>query len=452
MTSTAVPPTYPTASAPGARRRRRPRRLLQLGALAGAASLVLTACGGGGGGGNGGGSGSQEFGVLINTENTTIPAVLQSLGEQQCKTQNDALPLKVETVPQTQLDQQVQLRAGQGALPLQFGAQNPDFMKQLAENGQIVDLEKALTDLGKIDQVQPAAISTVKALFGGLYELPYEYNIEGIWYNKQLFADNGIAVPGTWDELVAAAATLQAAGIQPFSASGEQGWPITRLIGGYLFRDLGPDALQKVADGQAKLTDPDYVAAAQQVADLGAEGYFGQGVGSIDYDTSFSTFLSGDAAMFYMGSWALTNFADETQNEIGSQNIGFMPFPAVAGGAGSIDQVPANVGLSLAVSQPLYGDEAGAWLGCIADNYGSTALQEQGSISGFKASADVPVDELTKSVQDTIASTQTSVLWFEALFNAKATTDSQTNASQLVTGAMSPADFMSLLQSDLDAG
>ena len=55
---------------------------------------------------------------------------------------------------------------------------------------------------------------------------------------------------------------LDAAGIQPLSASGEQGWPLTRLISGYLFRTLGPHAMQAVADGDAKLTDAEYVEAA----------------------------------------------------------------------------------------------------------------------------------------------------------------------------------------------
>ncbi|MEU1161910.1 hypothetical protein ABZ372_14690, partial [Streptomyces sp. NPDC005921] len=54
-----------------------------------------------------------------------------------------------------------------------------------------------------------------------------------------------------------------AKGIQPFSASGQQGWPLTRLISGYLYRSLGPDALKDVADGKARLTDPGYVKAAQ---------------------------------------------------------------------------------------------------------------------------------------------------------------------------------------------
>ena len=58
-----------------------------------------------------------------------------------------------------------------------------------------------------------------------------------------------------------------------------------------------------VAEGKAKLTDPEYVKAAQAVADLGAKGYFGKGSATMDYSTAEQVFLQGKAAMFYMGWW-----------------------------------------------------------------------------------------------------------------------------------------------------
>ena len=423
----------------------RSRRAAAIVATGAAAVLALTACAGGGNAGGG-----SSFSFLVNQENTTIPELLTSLSTDQCKAENEAQPLQVETVPQTQLDQKLQLLAGQNALPTQYAAGNaPALTKELAKGGQVLDLNKTLTDLGVIDKIEPAAISTIEQLYGGFNVLPYQYNIEGIWYNKKLLSDNGIQAPESWDELTAAAAKLQGAGVQPFAASGEQGWPLTRLISGYIFRDLGPDALQKVADGEAKLTDPEYVAAAQAVADLGTAGYFGQGVGSIDYDTAFNTFLTGKAAFFYMGSWALANFADASANQIGSENIGFLPFPNVTGGAGDSSQTPANVGLPMALSAKAYNDNTGKWLTCIANNYGAESLSEAATISGFKVDGDVKVDDLTALVQDRISSTQESVLWFEALFSAKATETSQKNAAQLLTGATSPQDFMSLVQADL---
>ncbi|MGV9503828.1 ABC transporter substrate-binding protein [Streptomyces sp. NPDC003642] len=420
---------------------------------AGTASLALlaTACGGSGGGSS---AAPENFSYLSVTENTTVKTALTTMSKGQCKAANDALPLKVETVPQASLDQKLQLLAGQNALPVQFAAGNaPALTQQLAKSGKVADLEKELKELGALDQLEPAAVSTIKALYGGeLQVLPYEYNIEGIFYNKKLFQDNGLKIPGTWNELVSAAAKLESKGIQPFSASGQQGWPLTRLISGYLYRSLGPDALQKVADGKAKLTDPEYVKAAEEVAELGKKGYFGKGVGSIDYDTAMNQFLTGKAAMFYMGSWALANISDEKQNKVGAENVGFMPFPAVTGGKGSVDQYPSNVGLGITLSAKDFDDKTGAWVSCIAKNYGATALKDHGSISGFKVNTDVKdANEVTTQVRDTISASKQNVLWFEALFSTKATTVSQTNAAGLASGSMKPEKFMQTVQDSLAA-
>jgi raffinose/stachyose/melibiose transport system substrate-binding protein len=429
--------------------RARRTRLTALAAGTAALSVLASACAGSGGGAS---ASPKQFTYLTNTENATVRTALTTLAGGACAAQDKALPLKVDTVPQTSLDQKLQLLAGQNALPVQFAAGNaPALTQQLYTSGKVADLESELKKLGVFDQVQPAAVSTVKALYGGRFEvLPYEYNIEGIFYNKKVFSRYGLSVPTTWDQLVSDAARLSAAGVQPFSASGQQGWPLTRLISSYLYRSLGPGALQAVADGTAKLTDPQYVKAAQEIADLGRKGYFGKGVGSIDYDTAMNQFLSGKAAMFYMGSWALTNIADAKQDQVGAQNVGFMPFPAVTGGKGSIDQYPSNVGLPMTLNAKSLDGKVGDWVGCIARNYGSTALKDQGSISGFKVNTPVPdANAVTKQVRDTISASRQSVLWFEALFSTKATTVSQTDAAPLVTGGMSPQDFMKAVQDAL---
>lgn len=399
-------------------------------------------------------AGAGEFSLMINDDNRIVQDELTTLSSGTCKTANSALPLKVQTLPLGEVDQKVESLGGQNALPVQFAAGGtPTLTRQLDRAGRVLDLAKTLKELGVWDSIQPAAVKTVERLYGRFNVMPYQLNIEGIWYNKKIFADHGITVPGDYAGLVAAAEKLKASRIMPFSASGEAGWPITRLISGYLFRDLGPEALQAVADGKAKLTDPEYVKAAQAVANLGKAGYFSKDLGSIDYATAVQQFLTGQAAMYYMGSWELGDFNNATMNKIGADNIGFMPFPTVAGGKGAADEIPANVGLPVAVAAKGYNAKVGDWLTCIAKNYGAEALKDQGSISGFVPHGDVgTLPPLTQLVQDTISKTTTSVLWFEAMFNAKATQTSHTNAVSLVNGSMSAQEFMTKVQADLGEG
>lgn len=159
--------------------------------------------------------------------------------------QHPNVTLKYEAIPQTDLIQRIQLLAGSNSLPTMFAYESGAPLITLIEGNKVLDVEKTFTDLGIYDQLNPATVSLLKSLTAGkgLYAIPVELNIEGFWYNKKIFADNGLQEPKTWDELLQVAETLNGKGIQPFSASGQQGWPLTRLINGYVIRKYGPDVV-----------------------------------------------------------------------------------------------------------------------------------------------------------------------------------------------------------------
>lgn len=435
-----------------------PRRLVT--ALTGLAafSLVAAACApasdASGGGAEGEGGGATEFSFLTTVENPQISNELTRLSEDQCSAENEALPLVVDTIPQGDVNQRVSVLASQDALPVMFVSPTNESRVggDMYESGKLLDLEATLTDLGAWDDVLPAAAATVNAIYGDMVSLPFQYNIEGFWYNKEIFAENNIEVPATWAEFTAAAATLQDAGVQPLTASGEQGWTITRYISTYLARDNGVDALAAVQDGGATFTDPDYLVAAQELADLGAAGYFGDGIVSRDGDTMTAQFLTGDAAMMYNGSWILSSVYDEERNEIGADNVGFFPFPAVEGGAGSIEDYPANTGTVTAISAELYNDKVGDWLACIAENYGSSLMENQGAISGFAQNTEVEgVEPLVAEVSDRMTSAEDAVLWLEGPFDQRFGDAAGLNAGSLVAGQISPEDYMAQLQDAVEA-
>jgi len=385
--------------------------------------------------------------LSVQAAGTGWPLVLSTITDQYAKTKPGST-FKVDFQDQASLNQKIQLLAGQGALPVLYNTPPADLLAQLAKNGEVLDLESTFNQLGVTQELVPAAVTLLKKVYNGkLSALPFELNIEGFWYNKQIFAKNGLQPPQTWDELVQIAASLQQKGIQPFAASGKQGWPLTRLVGNYIFRSLGPDALQSVQSGQAKLTDTAYVAAAQAVANLGKQGYFGKGVATLDYMPAVDLFLQGTAAMLYMGSWELRDFNSPTVNKIGASNIGFFPFPNVTGGVGNSGQTPMNAGQPTSVNKAKYNADVGKWLAYMAQNYGDVALQKEGAVTGFVVHhPPANLDALTSLVIAQIKQVSQPVLWFEALFSTKAQNISQQNAALLVTNAMSGSNFMAAIQ------
>jgi raffinose/stachyose/melibiose transport system substrate-binding protein len=411
-------------------------------------AAFLAGCGTSTGGSSSNSNGSVTIHFLsVQAAGTGWPLVLSTITDQYAKTKPGSTFI-VDYQDQASLNQKIQLLAGSGALPVLYNTPPADLLAQLAKNGEVLDLESTFNQLGVTQELVPGAVTLLKKVYNGkLSALPFELNIEGFWYNKQIFAQNSLQPPQTWDELVQIAATLHQKGIQPFAASGKQGWPLTRLVGNYIFRSLGPDSMQSVQSGQAKLTDTAYVAAAQAVANLGKQGYFGKGVATLDYMPAVDLFLQGTAAMLYMGSWELRDFNTPSVNKIGASNIGFFPFPNVTGGVGNSGQTPMNAGQPTSVNKAKYNTDVGKWLAYVAQNYGDVALQKEGAVTGFVVhNPPANLDALTSLVIAQIKQVTQPVLWFEALFSTKATNISVQNAAPLVTNAMSGSDFMAAIQ------
>jgi hypothetical protein len=91
-----------------------------------------------------------EFSVLSVNDNTTVATTLETLAKDQCKAESDALPLKINNVPQANLEQQIQLLAAQDALPHVFAIGNNQLLSQLHDAGQAIELDTGLDDPSNI--------------------------------------------------------------------------------------------------------------------------------------------------------------------------------------------------------------------------------------------------------------------------------------------------------------
>jgi len=152
-----------------------------------------------------------------------------------------------------------------------------------------------------------------------------------IFYNKDMFAKAGITTPlKTYAEFEAACARLKAAGFTPMITAGGSGasW-------------VAGDALNILSDtlknndhwyvdykaAKVKFTDPDWVTGAARVEDYANKGYFVNGALGITYAQAEQTFLSGQGAMYLMGTW----FSAAAAKSPPSFEIGVMVAPTEDG-------------------------------------------------------------------------------------------------------------------------
>jgi multiple sugar transport system substrate-binding protein len=78
--------------------------------------------------------------------------------------------------------------------------------RRYAESGLALPLEDYIPDYLK-DDVLPASWNAV-TIDDHIYSIPFEMEPVVLWYNKTMLDEAGVAVPQSWDELLAAARTL----------------------------------------------------------------------------------------------------------------------------------------------------------------------------------------------------------------------------------------------------
>ena len=167
-----------------------------------------------------------------------------------------------------------------------------------------------------------------------------------VFYNKRVFADNGIEVPQTWAEFVAVVDQLKAAGVTPIELAGAEAWAASMPLVGLASADVlaqDPEWIQKRYEGSVHFTDPLFADAMQKAVDLVEDGAYDSAALSVDYATANQNFLDGKSGMYPMGSW-FTGSSYLTPEQ--AANIGAFPWPTDDGSV----VIPFNIGGTTSVS------------------------------------------------------------------------------------------------------
>jgi ABC-type glycerol-3-phosphate transport system substrate-binding protein len=178
------------------------------------------------------------------------------------------------------------------------------------------------------------------ALDDQVYLFPYVYNTVEFWYDKRVFEEVGVEVPTTWDEFLAVNDALKEAGYVPIAAEGnEPGYSIFYLAN-MIARVKGPGfLLQTVEDPTGEMwRDPAYLQTSEMLRQLwDREDIPPETLGYV-WPQGQNTLAFGDAAMSLVGSWLPIELANMADPDF---QWGGFNFPAVDGGAGSVNDTQA---------------------------------------------------------------------------------------------------------------
>lgn len=261
-----------------------------------------------------------------------------------------------------------------------------------AAAGYSADLSEALAQDGWGDSFIDAAWSgpAGTTFESGIYLIPNSLDVTtALWYNVDIFEENGVAVPETWDQLVAASAKLAENGVTPIIVGNQEYWPLGNWAGHITARVVGMERFDATFRLQEPFNQEAFVEAFERIAELAEVGAFNVDMAGLGSDPAMNAFFQGAAAIHPIGSW-LVPIAAESAPE--GFNYDVFNTPVIEGGAGDPTSVIGlATGFEVSAKTDVY-DEAVAFLKFFTNQENQVAWAEAGSFSpveGAMAAADL---------------------------------------------------------------
>ncbi|MDQ6417989.1 extracellular solute-binding protein [Paenibacillus sp. LHD-117] len=214
---------------------------------------------------------------------------------------------------------------------LATGDMNDVFFYNSGSLMQALNPEANLLDLSEepfMDRVQDSFKTTV-TYNGKIYAGPAGAAMGGGWfYNKKVYADLGLSVPKTWDELMANNETIKAAGITPVIGTFKDDWTsqLIVLADYYNVQAQQPTFADDYTNNKIKFANnPATLRSFEKLQEVFDKGYMNKDFLATNYDTGLKMLAEGTGAHYPMLSFAVPAWEQNYADKMG--DIGFFAQP-----------------------------------------------------------------------------------------------------------------------------
>lgn len=233
--------------------------------------------------------------------------------------QSDNGTVNITEIPFAQYQDQLLSAIASGTGP-DAGRFKDIWLGEFVDAGAVEPLSDRIDAWEGADNVVPVLWNTGKVPGDDtVYLMPHQYTTLYMYYNKAIFAANGLQAPETHKDVMAAAKTLSAAGQYALDIRGGWGgqdqWAAWMFSGGAEFVD---------ADGTLTVTDGSALQPYQDYMTLFQEGATPPGSINVDFPTTRSNFISGVTAMMINHPASL-----KAVREGLGDDLGVIPMPSI---------------------------------------------------------------------------------------------------------------------------
>jgi raffinose/stachyose/melibiose transport system substrate-binding protein len=189
-----------------------------------------------------------------------------------------------------------------------------------------------LRDQSWVSRLDPNIKSTVTDASGKVYILPLDQDKAGPVYNVDILQKYGVAVPTTFDELIAACQTIKTKSngtVIPIHMGAADSWPMGQFFDFF----ATPLLISPSQNYQAQLKDGSFdwskwTPLPQKLLELQQKGCLNKDVLTAKYSDSAAAFAQGKVAFGIYGPFLI----DEAKKTNPSLNAGLMPIPSLVAG------------------------------------------------------------------------------------------------------------------------
>ena len=251
------------------------------------------------------------------------------------------------------------------------------FMKSFVDAGKVLPLDDYMDDFYKEHMKTDMQENFI--FDGQQYGTCCTYWTGVLYCNQELFDQAGAEIPETYEGLLESVKKLRSVGIEPIALGMVNNWPGQQWINNFTIQIGGAEHYKEMARGEASLNDPILAEAANLIENLITENAFCSDMYKLTSGEAEELFLSGGAAMIYIGSW-FTTFAEE---RIGD-NLKVAKMPVVPGAKYTEDYHGGGVNGWIASADTEYPELAAnivAWLSyelsCYEPECGSFTVESE---------------------------------------------------------------------------
>lgn len=343
------------------------KRLLTL-VMALSMLLALAACGKKSAGENSGGSAAPQaeglsgditFMVIdsFNSDDNPLQAATDVFMEA-----NPNVHVTIEYVASTSIQEKFTTAALAGSGPDVIALDSAGWAVDMAAAGLLLPLDEDLEPIA--DQFFEGPLNS-GVYNGSYYAAPWYMNNEGLYYNKTILSEAGVAnPPATWEELTDAIVKVQAAGYQgitmPYFFPSYYMYPFFYQAGCPIVDTSGDKPVSALMTKEGKT-------AWNYLCDLAETAYPESIKDATSWDSTYAPFMQGEVAFLFCGDWAYwsVEFSSDVDYGIAAMPAGEQEATLLGGYTLSINSNTENYDAAWAYIQ---------WL---------TAAEQSGVLEGY---------------------------------------------------------------------